>query len=212
VEAWESAHVEARESAHVVAWGSAHVEAWGSAHVVAWGSAHVEAWESAAIHLSQKATVQLHGFSVAWIPADGECSASCVSDTARIQSVEPLPFLERDGIKAEDGSVVLYKRVSKDFKTQENTERETLWAIGATLEHPAWKPETSECGEGKYHACSRAYFADEFRKENGDRYIAIRVAVTDLYEWPNPSYSHKIAFRRGTVLYECDRYGERRGA
>jgi hypothetical protein len=39
-------------------------------------------------------------------------------------------------------------------------------------------------------------------------YIAIRVALVDLYEWPNAEYKHKIAFREGTVLYECDRFGK----
>lgn len=27
--------------------------------------------------------------------------------------------------------------------------------------------------------------------------------------WPTPSFPAKIAFRRGTVLYECDRNGRR---
>jgi len=152
--------------------------------------------------------VQLHGFSVAWIPEDGECTADCPSDTARIQAVTPLPFLEREGIEVTDGSVVLYKRVSKDWKTQEGTDRETTWTVGSVLEHPRWEPKQSECGAGKYHACSRPYFVDEFRNKDGDRYIALRVAVADLYEWPNPEYPHKIAFRKGTVLHECDRCGQ----
>jgi len=52
------------------------------------------------------------------------------------------------------------------------------------------------------------FFADEFRDEQDDRYIAIEIAVCDLYEWKDPSYPHKIGFREGKVLYECDREGK----
>jgi hypothetical protein len=75
--------------------------------------------------------------------------------------------------------------------------------------HPAWNPTLSECGEGKFHACSRPYFADEFRSIMNDKYIAIKIKIDDLYEWENPEYPHKIAFREGTVLYECDKYGRK---
>ena len=102
----------------------------------------------------------------------------------------------------------MFKRVSFNFKTQENTANETSWAVGSILTHPAWNPTKEECGVGKFHACPKAYLCDEFRSEKTDRYIAIRVAVTDLYVWPkNPSYPHKVAFRTGTVLYECDKNG-----
>ena len=30
----------------------------------------------------------------------------------------------------------------------------------------------------------------------------------DLYAWDGGDYPHKIAFRKGTVLYQCDRYGK----
>jgi hypothetical protein len=72
---------------------------------------------------------------------------------------------------------------------------------------PKWDPTSQECGEGKFHACSRTFFCDEFRSERGDRYVAIEVAVADLHAWKNPTYPHKIAFRTGRVLHECDRYG-----
>jgi hypothetical protein len=109
-----------------------------------------------------------------------------------------------------EASVVLFKKVSKDYKTQENTANETLWAVGSTLEHPAWGPDKEECSGGKFHACSRPYFCDEFRSTDGDRYVAIQIAKKDLYAWPtNPKYPHKVAFRRGTVLYECDRHGNK---
>ena len=85
----------------------------------------------------------------------------------------------------------------------------TVWPIGEKVTHPTWSPKEKECGEGKFHACARPYFCDEFRNNHGDRYIAIKIKVVDLYEWENPDYPHKIAFREGTVLYEVDKFGEK---
>jgi len=216
---WDDKYFEARENASVVARGNASVEAWenasvearGNASVVARGNASVEAWENVAVRLNENTVAKLHGYAVAWISGDGNCSAHCLSDTARIQVVQPSPYLEREGVAQEDGKVVLFKRVSKDFKTQEGTSRETMWIPGTISEHPAWEPKRDECGAGKYHAVSRPYFGDEFRETVGDRYIAIQIAVEDLYEWPKAQYPHKIAFRRGSVLYECDKYGKKIG-
>ena len=39
-------------------------------------------------------------------------------------------------------------------------------------------------------------------------YVAISVAIADLYAWPNAAYPHKIAFRRGVVLHEVNRFGK----
>ena len=116
-------------------------------------------------------------------------------------------WLEKEKLEIKDGSVILYKRVSYAFKTQEGTKNETLWSIGSTLEHPTWKPDGKECGEGKYHACSRAKFCDGFRNKSGDRYIKIEVRIEDMYAWENPSYPSKIAFRKGIVLGECNQDG-----
>jgi len=116
-------------------------------------------------------------------------------------------WLEKVKLEIKYGSVILYKRVSKDFKTQEGTKNETIWSIGTALEHPAWKPDIEECGEGKYHACSRAKFCDEFRDKSGDRYIKIEVRIEDMYAWENPIYPSKIAFRKGIVLGECNKDG-----
>ncbi len=106
-------------------------------------------------------------------------------------------------------SVILFKRVSVDFKTQEGQPWETTWAIGSKLKHPNLDLKSKECGAGKYHACSRPYFCDEFRSNSGDKYIAIRIKKADMYAWPNPEYPHKIGFAAGEVLYEVDRFGER---
>ena len=115
-------------------------------------------------------------------------------------------WLEKEKLEIKDGSVILYKRVSHDFKTQEGTKNETLWQVGTTLEHPCWKLEDEECGAGKYHACSRAKFCDEFRNNSNDRYIKIEVRIEDMYAWKNPHPS-KVAFRKGIVLGECNQDG-----
>jgi hypothetical protein len=121
-----------------------------------------------------------------------------------IQPDNKYDFFERHGIEKSD-TYILYKKVSKDFKTQENSTNETLWLIGTIVTHKGWKPQNLECGEGKFHATSKPYFADRFRDERGDRYIAIQIKAEDLYEWKdNPAYPHKIGFREGIVLYECD--------
>lgn len=105
---------------------------------------------------------------------------------------------------------MLFKRVSKEWLTQEGTDNETAWAPGSQLTHLAWSPESEECGGGKFHACHSPAACDEFRSTEGDRYVAIRVKVCDLYAWiENPSYPSKIAFRGGHVLYEVDRFGDR---
>ncbi len=188
------------------------VEARESSHVVAWGSSHVEAWESVAVHVqSDISSIALFGFAVA-IALLKKCKIVKKSKTCTVIYFEKPEgtdgWLESQGVAVKRGKTILFKRVSKDWKTQEGTRNETVWVPTIKFEHPSWSPTTQECGEGKYHACSRPYFADEFRNTTGDRYIAIEIAVKDLYAWPNPQYPHKIAFRAGIVLYECDRYGK----
>ena len=188
--------------------GNSSVEAWENSSVVARGNSSVEAWGNSGVHLqSDYATVALFMFSVCWKLAKGKIKKS--SKTATIITPKQGDWFEENVIEKK-AKIILYKRVSNDFKTQEGTPNETLWAIGATLEHPAWSPKESECGEGKYHACSRPFFCDEFRNgKHDDRYIAIEVPIKDTYIWKNAEYPHKIAFRKGTVLYECDRLGKK---
>jgi len=130
------------------------------------------------------------------------------SKTALVQDYKPQKYLDREGIQQTKGNIILFKRVSFDYKTQEGTRNETIWKLKSILTHPAWNPQESECGEGKYHACSRPYFCDEFRSNKTDIYIAVKIAKKDLFEWKDASYPHKIAFRKGTVLYRCDRFGK----
>jgi LEA14-like dessication related protein len=221
VEAWESSHVEAWESSHVVAWESSHVEARGSSHVEAWESSHVEAWESShveargssSVHVqSEYPTIELFGFAVAIVLA--KCK-NILKKSRTCSVVRPkfakgnAGWLDRNAVQPKARRAIVFKRVSKDLQTQEKSPNQTDWKIGSTVEHPNWKPESGECGAGKFHACSRPYFCDQFRSIQGDRYVAIEVAVKDLFAWDGGNYPHKIGFRKGTVLHECDRYGSK---
>ena len=108
--------------------------------------------------------------------------------------------------KTIDGGVIVYKRVSFDYKTQEGTPNETLWIIGSTIEHPSWNPHEQECGAGKFHACAKTSWCDVFRNNKTDKYIAIEVAEQDLYEWTkNPSFPQKIGFKKGKIVREVNR-------
>jgi hypothetical protein len=151
--------------------------------------------------------VVLYGFAVAIIAATLTVKIEKKSEHCHVQVTKDLGWFELNAVE-ETPTVTLYKRVSKDFKTQEHTANETTWTIGSTLTVPNWNTER-ECGPGRFHACSRPYFCDEFRSHPEDRYIAVSIKLEDLYEWKdNPEYPHKIAFKEGTVLYECDRFGK----
>ncbi len=217
-----SATVTAYGSATVTAYGSATVTASGSATVTASGSATVTAYDSATVTASDSAGVHCHadgvttillGFAVAWAVAK---KAKITAKSATATIIRPITsegasaWLEGHGIELGPEGVILFKKVSAKWQTQEGTANETLWTPGATVTHPAWEPERQECGPGKFHACPEAFFCDEFRNATGDRYVAIRVAVADLFAWPGRrEYPHKIAFRSGAVLHEVDVHGRK---
>ncbi len=211
VEAWDNSSAVARHNSYVVARHNSSVVAWDNSSVVARGNSSVEAWGNVFVRLfGAIKDLTIHGFSVVMMPFDLKFKFES-EKTCLVQKYKALEkYLDREGIKVKNGKVILFKRVSKDFLTQEGTPNETKWEIGTTVTHPAWKPESGECGPGKFHASSRPYFCDEFRNEPDDKYIAVEIKETDLYEWPNPSYPHKIAFREGKVLYEVNRFGKQK--
>jgi hypothetical protein len=198
VVAWDNSSVVARDNSSVVAWGNSSVVARGNSSVVAWGNSIIYHYSSS--------TILLFGFAVALL--FNKTKAIKKSKRATIIHRTALSWFEENGIKKEK-TIIVYKRVSSTFKTQENTPNETTWDVAKVLTHTNWQPKENECGEGKFHAVSRPYFADEFRDKEGDKYIAIEVAVKDTYSWPNPKFPHKIAFKKGKVLYECDKFGEK---
>ena len=112
-------------------------------------------------------------------------------------------YLERFNIETKGNKVYLYKRVSKDFKTQEGKKNETLWKIGSTVKHPNWNPGKKECGEGQFHACAFPHCCSAFRNKPDDKFIKIEVDKKDLHEWTkNPNYPQKIGFKKGKVIKE----------
>jgi hypothetical protein len=209
VVAWGNSSVEARGNSSVEAWENSSVVAWGNSSVEAWGNSSVVAWENVVVRVFSNylKKVVLYGFAVAFVAATITVKIEKKSEYCHVQIVKDLGWFERNAVE-QNPVVVLFKKVSKDFKTQEGTENETTWTIGTTLTVPNWNP-ISEYGPGKFHACSRPYFCDGFRNKTGDRYVAVSIKLEDLHEWKDtPQYPHKISFKTGTVLYECDRFGK----
>ena len=212
VKAWDNSTVKALGNSTVKAWGNSTVEAWGNSTVKALGNSTVEAFMTACVHLmSPGVQVALFGFAVAFQMVEAIIKKN--SKTATIikpkykKGVEG--WFEKNAIESKT-KVILYKRVSKEFKTQEGKPQETNWKLKSIITHTNWKPKDDECGEGKFHACSTPYFCDEFRSDPNDRYIAIEISKKDIYAWENPEYPHKIAFRKGKVLYEVDHLGRKK--
>ena len=213
VEAWDNATVHASDNATVEAWENATVRASGNATVHASGNATVEASGYATVRARGNATVE------AWwnvvIRRDSE-SVTIKQRSPRVRVVDRITILSTEdwltchGRDPDGPAHILYKRVSQGYLTQEGTSHETAWRPGTTVVHPAWAPANNECGAGKFHACAMPWMADEFRNEEGDRYVAIQVNQDDLYAWRGiPTYPNKIAFRVGRVLHECDRDGNK---
>jgi len=189
----------------------ARVEARENSSVEARENSSVVAWENVGVHaFSTYSTITLFAFAVCWMVVKAKVIKKSKTATIIIPKEKKglSAWFEREGIE-EKSKVILFKKVSKDFKTQEGTSNETLWTVGTTLDHPNWNPKEQECGPGKFHACSHAYFCDEFRNVKGDRYIAIEIAKKDLYVWENGGYPHKIAFKKGKVLYEVNKMGKK---
>ena len=181
-------------------------KAYDSATVTAYGSATVTAYDSGT-------TLTLLGFAVGVLFAKARVAKRGKNAVVVRQAPRPakdLPeWIEFNLATKQRGKLILFKRVSKDFQTQEGTDNETLWRPGSVVEHPDWSPKHQECGEGKYHACASPFFCDQYRSSVGDRYVAIEVAARDTYVWPHAQHPHKIAFRKGRVLYECDAEGKK---
>ena len=215
---WDNRYIISRESSqnHIISRESSqnHIISWESSqnHIISWESSqnHIESWNrSVNTVINFITSIILNGFSAVLMPFDLKIKIK-KNKTSIIQRYKTEnEYLKREGVLINKNKIVLYKKVSENFKTQENTKNETLWNLLTVVEHPNWKPETTECGEGKFHACSRPYFCDEFRDMLKDKYIAIEIQVKDLYEWKNPQFPHKIAFKKGKVLYECDKYGNK---
>ena len=220
VEAWgnssvvarENSSVVARENSSVVACGNSSVEAWENSSVEARENSSVVAWGNSLIRAySATASIVLFAASMCMKHCDTEVQiksphAVVTKATPRMATIQD--WIEQHGLEVVDGHCIVFKRVSKDWKTQEGTKNETTWAPGTSLEHLAWNP-VAECGPGKFHACARAFFCNEFRSAPDDRYVAIRVPVSEMHFFPDYTYEHKVSFRACAVLWECNRHGKK---
>ena len=205
----------ARENSQVTAWENSQVTAWGNSQVTARENSQVTAWGNSCVHSYSDQNILLYGLSVCFLLSK---ESKAIKESENSQIIQGLikdgkveNWLELEGIESKDDKVTLFKRVSRNFKTQKDTKNETLWEISKTITHKNWEPQLNECSEGKFHACSFPYFCDDFRNEKDDKYIAIEIKVKNLYSWPNPQYPHKISFREGKVLCECDKFGNKKG-
>jgi len=199
VEAWDTSHVEAWDTSRVDARDSSSIDAWDNSSIVAGDNSHVEAGDNSSVRINAKITLSLNGFAVLFKPTELKFKFK-KSNTSLVQDY-PSQDLSVNGIK-KNKNIILYKRVTQDYKTNEGNE--TTWKIGSTVTHP------NECRGGKFHACSKPYFCDEFHFDSGDKYIALEVALKDTYVWTNnPYFPNKIAFKRAKVLYEVNEYGDK---
>ena len=211
----DSSTVTAYGSSTVTACGSSIVTAYDSSTVTACGSSTVTACDSSTVTAYDSSTVTACGFAVAVLWGSAKIRkkgkyAKVVRQ--RVLKAKTLAeWIDINDVEVKGQFVTLYKRVSVDLKTQEGEANETLWAIGSSLVVPNWDPAGSECGAGKFHGCPAPRYCDEFRTKAGDRYVAIKVAKKDCKVWPDARYPHKIAFRAGTVLHECDKNGKKIG-
>jgi hypothetical protein len=208
-----SAHVEAWGSAHVEAWDSAHVEAWDSAHVVARGSAHVEAWDSAHVVARDSAHVVARSpLAVLVARSAGPTLKGGIIVNGYEQSTDPARWLEAVAAEmVDEKTALLYKRTADNFATRapDSGGSPIIYAIDTEVIAPDWDPSPGrECGGG-LHLCPTPPCCDQFRKEDGDRYVACAVSVEDILVHPTPEYPSKIRARSCRVLYECDREGKR---
>ncbi len=213
VTARDNSQVTAWDNSQVTAWDDSQVTAWGNSQVTAWGNSQVTAQGNVALHNhSEWTTLILFGFSVCWLIKTTKKITRKNKSALVIEPKKPQTtneWLKTQGINKNGDKIILFKRVSEDFKTQETTPNETTWKINETITHQNWSPKQKECGEGKFHACSYPYFCDKFRDKKNDKYIAIEILIKDLFVWKNPKYPYKIAFRKGKVLYECNTFGQK---
>lgn len=194
----------------------------GTAFATYLGDGDVSVYDTAMLRADHNGDIRLFDYSTlvgTATPTQVVATANIVNPLKNQETIYVAPLSAKDtlnswlstkGIAVNDGTVTLYKRVSHDFKTQEDTENETHWEIGKTLEVPNWNIR-GECGEGKFHACLSPMMCLRYRDSPGDRWIAVQVEVNDIHIFRHPNFTDKVAFRKGKVLYEVDVAGKKIG-
>lgn len=152
------------------------------------GSAHVELKGPLAVAIRRSPNAKVTGLLVV---------------EAFEQSTDPKDGLAAVGVEMKRGKAVLFKRVGKDFGTQNGIR----YKPGTVVKAPDWDSGTAECGGG-LHFCGDPRGGDLFRSNEGDRYVACEVAVKDIVVHARASYPDKVKAPRCKVLFECDREGK----
>jgi hypothetical protein len=102
----------------------------------------------------------------------------------------PADWGEYYGARKEDGALLLYKAVDKDFRSG----RGFPYIPGSTPEAPDWDGGREECGGG-LHFCSSPSAAGGFFR-NATRFVGCWVLLADLCVHKNARYPPKIKGRR----------------
>ncbi len=199
-------------NSYITASGHCKIDLWDFAY------ASIDHFSSLSAHdfscvrvLSSSCHLSLFGFSTGIIHNSSHFTIkkekNCVVKSIPFDT--DYDFFLKHSIPIKKDKAIIFKSVSENFETQEGMPNQTKWEIGKTLVCKNFNPQLSECGEKKFHGVSHPIFAFEFRSDPNDRFIAIEVKVSDTFQWTNPKYPHKIAFRKGKVLFECDITGRR---
>ena len=200
VEAWDSSRVEAWDSSSVVALGSSRVVARdsssvvarGSSSVVALGSSRVVARDSSSVVAGDYVAVHLHSARAA---IDG----GVLIDVTALDENDLTQWASYHGAKASTDSLVLYKAVDADLKS----ERGFPYPIGETVEAPDWRADNT-CGGGLHlspsPSCAQAYYP------SASRFLRCEVDPQDVR--PIPGDVAKAKARRVRVVAEVDIHGD----
>jgi hypothetical protein len=178
---------------YIWAYGSASVEASGSASVRAYDSASVRAYDSASVEATPFAAIQrapkhrgtVTGGVVIQLPDTSECDVDI--------------WASYYGIQITDGTMLVYKAVSKDLKSGHC---DTPYPIGQTVTAGDYQ-ETRRCGNGLHFGPTPRLAAANAAGPVA-RYLACRIKVAEAV-----ALGDKIKARACDVLYEVDAAGDR---
>ncbi len=131
-----NSQVTARENSQVTAWENSQVTACGNSQVTAWENSQVTAWGNVCVHTYSNNSILLFGLSVAFLLSSSSKAIKKSKKSTIIKGIikdgKVKNWIELEGLEIKNKSVILFKKVSKDFLTQENTPNETKWEIGKT--------------------------------------------------------------------------------
>ena len=163
-----------------------------SSSVVALGSSRVVAWDSSSVVAGDYVAVHLHS-------ARATIDGGVLIDVTALDESDPIQWASYHGAKVSDGSLVLYKAVDADLKS----ERGFLYPIGETVEAADWRADNACCGGlhlSPSPSCAQAYYP------SASRFLRCEVDPQDVR--PIPGGVAKAKARRVRVVAEVDIHGD----